>query len=181
MNNHQRNRLRMLLFYTLCCELGLFAKRLVGPVANVITGVLRIPGGISSAFSIMFPVIAASITPSFGCGTLMTFLQSVLALTMGMTGSLGILAPIGYMVPGLVTDVILWAGRQLKADEKLLVVFTVMMATASAAAISNLLVFRLRGLLLALYLSTAFFSGTMCGVLGFELIRRVRPVVLKGR
>ena len=51
--------LRTLIILALCCDLGLFAKRIIAPVANVITDSLHIPGGIGTSFSLMFLVVAA--------------------------------------------------------------------------------------------------------------------------
>ena len=57
----KRFSLRNLLFLTLCCDLGLFSKRLIAPAANILTDFLRIPGGIGTSFSLMFLVVAAAL------------------------------------------------------------------------------------------------------------------------
>ena len=46
--------LRQLIFMALCCDLGLFAKKLILPAANLVTDVLHIPGGIGTSFSLLF-------------------------------------------------------------------------------------------------------------------------------
>ena len=98
-----RYSLRNLLFLTICCDLGLFSKRLIAPAANILTDFMRIPGGIGTSFSLMFIVVAAELVPIFGCATLMSIIQSMIALSLGMVGSMGILSPIGYMfhLPGI--------------------------------------------------------------------------------
>ena len=73
-------KLRRLIFLALCCDLGLFTKRLIAPAANLLTDSLHIPGGISTSFSLMFLVIAAVLTPGFGCSTLMGAVQPDCAL-----------------------------------------------------------------------------------------------------
>ena len=78
-----RYSLRNLLFLTLCCDLGLFSKRLISPAANILTDFLRIPGGIGTSFSLMFLVVAAELVPVFGCATLMSLVQSLIALSLG--------------------------------------------------------------------------------------------------
>ena len=85
----KRFSLRNLLFLTLCCDLGLFSKRLIAPAANILTDFLRIPGGIGTSFSLMFLVVAAELVPIFGCATLMSIIQSMIALSLGMVGSMG--------------------------------------------------------------------------------------------
>jgi len=51
--------LRHLLFLAICCDLGLFSKRLISPLANIVTDFLHIPGCISTSFSLMFLVSAS--------------------------------------------------------------------------------------------------------------------------
>ena len=81
-----RYSLRNLLFLTICCDLGLFSKRLIAP-ANILTDFMRIPGGIGTSFSLMFIIVAAELVPIFGCATLMSIIQSMIALSLGMVGS----------------------------------------------------------------------------------------------
>ena len=60
----------------------------------------------------MFLVVAAELVPVFGCATLMSIIQSMTALSLGMVGSMGILSPIGYIVPGIVIDLIFLLSRK---------------------------------------------------------------------
>ena len=75
--------LRAWIFMALCCDFGLFAKKLISPAANLITESLHIPGGVATSFSLMFLVTAASVIPVFGCATIMGAVQSLLALCFG--------------------------------------------------------------------------------------------------
>lgn len=45
--------LKKYIFMAICCDLGLFSKRLIAPVANIITDALHIPGGIGTSFSLI--------------------------------------------------------------------------------------------------------------------------------
>lgn len=170
-------KLRRMIFLALCCDLGLFTKRLIAPAANLITDSLHIPGGIGTSFSLLFLVLAAVLMPGFGCGTLMGLVQSGLALCMGMVGSMGMLAPIGYIVPGFAVDCVLFAARKLRLPDEITMLIACMLASALASLTANLIVFRLRGLILLLYLSVALTSGAVCGLLGGQLVPRLRPVV----
>lgn len=172
-----RNKLKKLIFLALCCDLGLFAKRLISPVTNIITDALRIPGGISSSFSLMFVVIAAMLTHGKGCGTIMGAVQSVLAVAMGMTGSMGALAPIGYIVPGILIDGCVFLGRYFSWEEQFTMMLANLLAAFAAALSANLIVFRLRGVLLALYLTVSMSSGTLCGLLAYRLYLRLKTVI----
>lgn len=169
--------LKTLLFLTLCCDLGLFAKRLINPLANLFTDALHIPGGIGTSFSLMFLVIAAAVVPMFGCGTIMGAVQSVLALAFGMVGSMGALSPIGYILPGIAIDLLTWTlGRTRLSDpSKLALINSCAGVVASLTACA--IVFRLQGPVLLLYLCVSATSGAVCGTLGAEIVRRMRPLL----
>ena len=169
--------LRNLLFLTLCCDLGLFSKRLIAPAANILTDFLRIPGGIGTSFSLMFLVVAAELVPVFGCATLMSIIQSMIALSLGMVGSMGILSPIGYIVPGVVIDLIFLLSRKIGIGTDLTLTTANMLGAAAASLTANLIVFHLPGVPLALYIVVALASGAVCGSFAGALAKRLRPVV----
>ena len=87
--------LKKLIFMTLCLDMGIVLKKLLGPGANVFTDLLRIPGGIGTSFSLMFILVGAVLCDvPFGV-TLMCVIQSLVALCLGSVGSMGLLAPLG--------------------------------------------------------------------------------------
>ena len=160
-------RLRTIIFLALCCDLGLFSKRLIAPAANVITDALHIPGGIGTSFSLMFLVVAA----------MMGIVQSVIALSLGMVGSMGALSPVGYIVPGIAVDLLVALTRRLPLSRTEKAVLTNATAGVCAALTANLIVFRLQGAALVLYLCVAASSGAICGIPASELVRRLAPVI----
>ena len=169
-------RLRTLIFLALCCDLGLFSKRLIAPAANLITGFLHIPGGIGTSLSLMFLVIAAVMVERFGCAAIMGAVQSVLALAFGMAGSMGALSPIGYIVPGLVIDLLLAATRRGPLSRRDRVVLANAAAAPCAAMTANIIVFHLSGVVLLFYLCVAATSGAIFGLAGAGIVRRLTPV-----
>ena len=173
----KHTKLRRMIFLALCCDLGLFTKRLIAPAANILTDFLHIPGGIGTSFSLMFLVIAAMLTPSFGSGTLMGAVQSVIALSLGMVGSMGALSPLGYIVPGFVIDCVMVLSRKIDLGDDLTMLLANMLSAASASLTANIIVFRLSGVVLLLYVSVALTSGAICGVLGGSLVPRLRPIL----
>ena len=175
----KRFRLKRLIFMALCCDLGLFTKRFISPGANIITDSLHIPGGISTAFSLMFLVIAVALMPKFGAGIVMGAIQSGIALALGMVGSMGILSPIGYIVPGLVIDCVFLLTRKsgLQLEHKMVIANALAGMSASLAA--NLIVFRLWGVVLLLYLAVATTCGAICGFVGSKVAKRLLPVIGK--
>ena len=176
-----RFSLRNLLFLTLCCDLGLFSKRLIAPAANILTDFLRIPGGIGTSFSLMFLIVAAELVPVFGCAALMSMIQSAIALSLGMVGSMGILSPIGYIVPGIVIDLIFLLSRKTGLGTDLTLTLANMLGAAAAGLTANLIVFHLPGVPLALYIVVALASGAVCGGFAGVLVKRLRPVISASR
>lgn len=172
----KRDKLRRLIFMALCCDLGVFSKKLIVPAANFITDLLRIPGGIGAGFSLMFIVIAAAFVPRFGAAALMGAVQSVIALCMGTTGSMGALAPVGYILPGIAIDLVLLLARRadLGRDESLVLANAA--ASVAACLAANMIVFRLRGFALALYVCVAALSGAVCGILASMCVKKLDPI-----
>lgn len=175
----KHDRLRTLIFLALCCDLGLFSKKLIAPAANCITDALHIPGGISTSFSLMFLVVAAVVVGQFGCGALMGAVQSMLAFVFGMVGSMGALAPIGYIVPGVVIDLTLALTAKTRLSTRGRAVLANALAAPAASLTANAIVFHLWGVVLLLYVYVAAFTGVLAGLLGAELIRRLEPVLGK--
>lgn len=174
----RHSRLKRLLFLALCCDFGLFAKQLISPFANIVTDALRIPGGVGTAFSLMFVVIAAEMIPRFGCATIMGAVQSLLAIALGRMGSMGILSTLGYIVPGIAIDLIMRLAGKLPRTDRLVIANAV--ASACASLTANLIVFRLRGAPLILYLCVASTSGALCGLLGGRIVPLVNRAITLG-
>jgi len=169
-------RLKDLIYLALCCDIGLLSKRLISPFANMITDFLKIPGGIGTAFSLMFLVVGKDMIPLRGCAALMGFVQSMIMLALGLTGSMGLLAPIGYIVPGIVIDLVYFIGKKTGMERSGRMVLANMLASASAGLTANLIVFRLKGIPLALYVTVALLSGAVCGCLACMLSTRLKPI-----
>lgn len=172
--------LRSMIFLALCCDLGLAAKKIISPFANVITDFLHIPGGIGTAFSVMFLVIAVTLVPCFGCGTVFGTVQSILAVAFGMVGSMGALSPVGYIVPGIAVDILFHVLRNSSLSIQEKIVLGNMLASVCAAMSANCITFHLWGVVLLLYLSVAACSGVVCGLLGGMVVKRVMPVLHSG-
>ena len=170
----RQSRLANLNFMALCCVLGLFTKKLINPLANVITESLHIPGGISTGFSIMFLVVATEVVRGGGkrtgawnhCGALMGAVQGFLALCLGRIGSMGLLAPLGYFMPGVAIDLVYGLSHRFGLDRTERMVFSNALAAVMASVTANVIVFRLWGPVLLLYLCVSAVSGTIYGYLG---------------
>lgn len=166
--------LREMIFLAVACDIGMAAKKIIAPLANLITDNLHIPGGIGTGFSLMFILIALLIYPRFGNATLMSIVQSGVAFCIGSIGSMGALAPIGYIVPGLVMDMTNTFLRKLGASENAIALASSVLASVTAAITANIIVFRLWGLILLLYLSVAALSGAVFSFIAVNLAERLR-------
>lgn len=176
----RQSRLSSLNFMALCCVLGLFTKKLINPLANVITESLHIPGGISTGFSIMFLVVAAEVVRGGSpkemwksCGSLMGAVQGFLALCLGRIGSMGLLAPLGYFMPGAAIDLVYSLSYRFGFDRTERMVFSNALAAVMASVTANIIVFRLWGPVLLLYLCVSALSGTVYGFLGTMIAGRL--------
>ena len=166
-----------LVFMAICVALGLLAKRIVSPATNVLTDFFRIPGGSAAVgFSLAFLIIGKRIAPLPGAASLMGFVQSLLALALGMSGYQGWLAVITYTLPGVVIDLVY---RFLKEREKLFCFVAGILSCLTAAALSNLLVFHLQGISAVLWLLLAALSGALGGYLAELISRRLRIALRK--
>ena len=110
------------------------------------------------------------------CGILMGFVQGFLALCLGRVGSMGLLAPIGYIVPGMAIDLIYYIGNRFGFNRTERMVFANALAAVMASVIANIIVFSLRGPVLWLYLSVSATSGTMYGFLGVAVVGRLSKI-----
>lgn len=162
--------LRSLIFLALLADIGMFSKQLILPVVNVFTGILSVPGGIATSFSLMFLVIGACSLPQRGCAALMGVIQSVLALCLGMTGSMGALAVIGYIIPGIVIDAVIAVKRNRWSP-----VIACIAASVSACLFRNLVVYHFGGIYLLEYVLTAALSGMVCGCFAKIISDRLLP------
>lgn len=171
-----RLRLKRLIFMALCCDMGIFAKKLIVPAANILTDFLHIPGGVGTGFSLMFIVVAAAFVPRFGAATLMGAVQSVIAVCMGTVGSMGALAPIGYILPAFTVDCVLFFSRKLKRDRSEVLVIANAVASVAACLCANAIVFRLHGVVLLLYAAVAMTSGAVCGALAGSVAHKLDPI-----
>ncbi len=162
-----------MIFMALCCDCGLIAKKIISPVADIVTEFLHIPGGIATGISLMFLTVAASLLRIPGCATLMSVVQSLLALSFGMVGSMGFLAPVGYIVPGIVIDLCLYFSAKIKLSPTSGILIASIVSSVSAALIANIIVFHLGSLVLLVYISVAATTGAICSVPATFLAERL--------
>lgn len=159
-----------------CCVAGVLVKKAINPAANMITDFLHIPGGISTAVSLMFLVIGAGMTKGRFNAGIMGMTQGFAALSVGMVGSMGFLLPVAYVVPGAAIDLAMllplpqeW-GRRVKA-------FLANIAGSVAAALfADIAVFHLPSLALTVYICVAALSGAVCGYVAGSILAGMEKI-----
>ncbi len=167
--------LNHLLFLTVCLTLGLISKRFISPATNILTDLVRIPGGsTATGISFMFLVLGRARVSYNLAGTLMGFTQGCLSLMLGFSGHHGALALLTYTIPGLVIDLV---PLLLKERNLLFFLSTAALANLAGATFTNLLVFHLQATALLLWLLLAVCAGCLGGALGHMLYCRIPAVI----
>jgi len=90
---------------------------------------------------------------------------------------MGLLAPIGYIMPGIAIDLILLVSRKLTKDLSAGIMLSSIVSSVIACLTATVLVFRLSGIILLLYVFVSATSGSVCGLLAVSLVNRIRPVI----
>ena len=153
------------LIIIICCFAGVFCKKLINPYANLVTDALHVPGGISTAISLMFLVIAAGVTGKKWSASIMGLMQAGAALALGSVGSMGLLIPLAYIVPGVVVALIMLIGGNVRLSGRISAFIANILSSLSAALFADIVVFHLPVKALTVYLCLAALSGAVCGCL----------------
>lgn len=167
----QKISLRHLTFLAICIALSLVTKRVISPVTNLLTDLIRIPGGgAATAFSLMFLLVGTSGLKWRWATTAAAFVQSLIALSLGFSSNQGLFAVLTYSLPGLVIDLfrIIFPLR-----DKTYFSLACAAANSAGALLTNILVFRLEGIAFLLWVLVAGSMGVFGGLLGELLFRRI--------
>jgi hypothetical protein len=167
---------RDLILLAFFADIGFVSKRIIAPFANVLTDFLRVPGGIGTAFSLMFLVIGACMIRRKGAAAVMGLVQCILAMSLGLTGAMGMMSPVGYILPGIIIDITIALCTRCNAGIPVTMITANAAGSVMAALTANFIVFRLHGAVLALYLLIGLISGGICGLIAAVIHRRIRPL-----
>ena len=157
----------------ICCAAGVFAKKIINPFANVVTDSLHVPGGISTAISLMFLVIASGITKRRCSASMMGLAQAIMALALGSVGSMGFLLPLAYVIPAVVIDLVMLIPGKGRASIRTKAFFANMISSVSAALFAEIVVFHLPLRPLTVYILLAALSGAIAGYLAGAVIHLI--------
>lgn len=167
----QKIPLSHLTLLAICIALSLVSKRIISPVTNILTDLIRIPGGgAAAAFSIMFLAVGTGGLQWRWATTAAAFAQSMIALSLGMSSYQGLFAVLTYTLPGFVIDLLrmVWPKR-----DKGFFAMACSLANGSGALLTNFLVFRLEGIAFLLWMLIAVTVGMFGGCMGEMLFQRI--------
>ena len=170
----QKVPLSHLVFLAICVALSLVTKRVISPITNLLTDFLRIPGGgAATAFSLMFLVIGTSGLRWSWATSAAAFVQSLIAMALGMSAYQGIFALLTYTLPGVVIDLL---RRFYPRRDKAFFALACAAANTAGALLTNLLVFRLTGVTFLLWMLIACVIGLLGGLLGEAIYRMITGI-----
>ena len=162
--------LQDIIFLALCISIGFVSKRAVTPFTNLATEFFRIPGGsLAAGLPLMFLTLGAYKVKKFGAATLMGLVQGAMALMLGMTGMQGAFALLTFTFPGLVIDLV---GLKQFSKQTTFFLAACTLGTVGSAIFSNIIVFRMTGSVLMMWVIVGTFSGLVCGYLGSVIYKR---------
>ena len=163
-------------FMIICCILGVITKKIINPYANMVTDALHVPGGISTAVSLMFLVIASGVSGRKWNGTIMALMQAAAAMSIGMVGSMGALLPVAYLLPGIMIDLVMLIPGKSRISMRLKAFTANIAGSVIAAVFADIIVFHLPVSALSVYLCLAAFSGAVCGCFAGAIIIPLKKV-----
>lgn len=100
--------LLQLVLCALMAALGIAVKAVIVPLTHIVTGPLLIPGGaVAGGLYMLFLVLACALCGKLGAATVTAFIQAVLVIVTGLSGSHGAFSLVTYTLPGLAVDLVM--------------------------------------------------------------------------
>lgn len=161
---------RDLVLIAALASLGIAIKPVVVPLAHLVSTPLMIPGGaLAGGLYMMWIVVAFGLTGKRGTAFLVGFVQAILVMITGVSGSHGAMSLISYTAPGLLVDLVFLAARK-KITSMPLSMLAGMLANLAGTACVNVIFFSLPLIPLLLSLCVSAFSGGVGGVIAWLLL-----------
>lgn len=154
--------------------LGIATKPVIVPLAHIITGPLYIPGGaVAGGLYMMWIVLGLGLVGKVGTATLISIVQAIMVVSLGIYGTHGIVSFFTYIIPGLVVDlyVLFTRRKELQAGDYFI---GGILANISGTFLVNLVFFRLPLIPLVLTLASASLSGGIGGLIAYGIIKNLK-------
>ncbi|MFW5992020.1 MAG: ECF transporter S component [Halanaerobiaceae bacterium] len=160
-----------LVIIALMAGLGVATKPIIVPLAHILTGPLYIPGGVvAGGFYMMWLVLGAGLVKKRGAATLISTVQAIMMVSLGIYGTHGIISFFTYILPGLAVDFVLLFFKNPAAAVPCFL--GGIAANLSGTFLVNLVFFRLPLIPLILCLSSASLSGGLGGIIAYSVIKQ---------
>ena len=158
----------------LMATLGIATKPVIVPLAHIITGPLYIPGGaIAGGLYMMWIVLGMGLIRKIGVATLISIVQAIMVVSLGIYGTHGIVSFLTYIIPGLIVDLHMLIVKS-KIFQKGNFFIAGILANVSGTFLVNVIFFRLPLIPLVLTLATASLSGGIGGLIAYGIYKQLR-------
>lgn len=158
----------------LMATLGIATKPVIVPLAHIITGPLYIPGGaIAGGLYMMWIVLGIGLIRKIGVATLISIVQAIMVVSLGIYGTHGIISFLTYIIPGLIVDSYMLIVKS-KIFQKGNFFIAGILANISGTFLVNVIFFRLPLIPLVLTLATASLSGGIGGLIAYGIYKQLR-------
>ena len=170
----QRFSIYELVLIAVMASLGIAVKPVVVPIAHLISGPLMIPSGaLAGGFYMLWLVVGFGMTGKYGTGTLISLVQALMVLFVGVIGSHGAVSLISYTLPGFFMDLVLFLiGHRVCCRPCALIAGAV--ANLAGTFAVNLVFFSLPPVFLLMTATISLLSGGVGGLLSWELLKVLR-------
>lgn len=154
--------------------LGIATKPVIVPLVHIITGPLYIPGGaIAGGLYMMWIVLGVGLIGRLGVATLISVVQAIMVVSLGIYGTHGIISFFTYIIPGLVVDLYILIAKP-KGFQKGHYFVSGILANISGTFLVNMVFFRLPLVPLVLTLTAASLSGGIGGLIAYTIVKGLR-------
>ncbi|MCF6461609.1 MULTISPECIES: ECF transporter S component [Bacillota] len=159
---------------SLMATLGIATKPVIVPLVHIITGPLYIPGGaIAGGLYMMWIVLGVGLIGRLGVATLISVVQAIMVVSLGIYGTHGIISFFTYIIPGLVVDLYILIAKP-KGFQKGHYFVSGILANISGTFLVNMVFFRLPLVPLVLTLTAASLSGGIGGLIAYTIVKGLR-------
>jgi hypothetical protein len=160
--------------------LGIATKPVIVPLTHIITGPLYIPGGvIAGGFYMMWIVLGAGLVGKRGTATLISVIQAIMVIALGIFGTHGLISFLTYVAPGLAVDLVFLVSRHRGCCIGCCFAGGVA-ANICGTFLVNIVFFQLPVIPLVLSLSSAALSGGLGGAIAYSILKQVRRFNIAG-
>lgn len=158
----------------LLATIGIAIKPVILPLVHIITGPLYIPGGaVAGGLYMMWIVLGAGLISKKGVATLISVVQAIMVISLGIYGNHGLLSLLTYIIPGIVLDlyILLFRVKNFNLGNYFI---GGILANISGTFLVNMVFFRLPFIPLMLTLSAASLSGGIGGLISYNIVNRLK-------